>query len=119
MEDLSDKRLFGFLFHLCPCVFQIDRQIENEFIGTGVRVNAEVAEALKLEALPNCRRRERRLHIASGDGQRVRVDTREESFFALLRVLLGEETVVHADLRFSGVCRRNPMDRGFDLAPIG
>ena len=39
--------------------------------------------------------------------------------FAFLGVFLREETVIESHFRFFGVFRRDPMDRGFDLAPIG
>src|SRR5690348_10815243 len=83
--------------YFCPCVFQRNCAIENQGSWFRIRIDAEIAQALKLVRSSDLGIRERRLEFRfANDVQRIRIEIVRPvfSFFHFVRIFFEEEVVV-------------------------
>ena len=109
-------------FDLGPGVFEGEGAVEDQIARSGVGIEAEVADALELEAVLQLGVGERGLQLGAGeDLQRVGVEIVEDvlAFGKIVGIGLGEELVVETDFGGDGVGGRDPVHGGLDLAAVG
>ncbi len=97
-------------------------RLKTRLPGSRIGIEAEVADALELEAVLKPGVGKRRLKLRAGeDLERVGIEIAEDvlAFFDVAGIGLGEELVVEADFSGDGVRGRNPVHGGLDLAAVG
>src|SRR5579884_3062532 len=101
VKDKNQPTVSPFLllrtFDLGPGITQRHRAVEDERSWLGVKIDAEIAHALELEAITGLGGGQARLDVAVRPGQerlRIQVDLVVLSFRIIIRIGFGEEMIV-------------------------